>query len=802
MQMLQIKKRNGELVAFAPAKILTRIKKAAKGLQINSEHLFINVITSMPTEGIVTTTELDTLIANTAAPYTGTHYDYSYFAAHVAISSIHKEIDLDFYNMIKGLADSGIVNQKLVDIVEGYGRDNVQAILDFDRNNTFNFFAWKTLETMYLLKDHNGKVVESPQHMYLRVALWATRSLEEAKALYDKLSMQLISCATPIMINAGTKNSQLASCVLHYNESDSREGLLSTLSDISTYSSAGAGIGISMSNIRSKESRIKSSGGYAGGLLKYLKIVNESLRFFNQQGRRPGSAAIYLEPWHKDIIDLLDIKKNTGAEELRAKDLFTAIMIPDNFMRAIKENGDWYTFCPNDIKKAGLKAFNKIHGDEYEAEYAKAIELGIGKKVDVKEILIKLIESQIETGVPYILFKDHINRKSNHQNYGTINQSNLCAEIVQYTDEWTTAICTLASMVLKNYIKGKEFDFDLLGESVEQTVDLLNKVIDINSYVTEKGKKGGLQQRAMAIGVQGLADTFFLMDYHFTSPEAKQLNKDIFETIYYHAIKKSCDLVESGLYTPYDGFHGSPMSKGIFQFNMWGIDEEQLSGRYEWSKLGERVAKIGICNSLFTAQMPVASSANITDSFEMTEAPNSNLFNRRVIGGEFLIANKYLVDDLEKIGLWNETLKNELIMEGGSVQNINFQKYLDVEDKNYAKKVKRVEYLIDKYRTVWEYKQKDLIDLAADRAVFIDQTQSMNIYMSAPTPSKLTSSMFYSWEKGLKTGSYYVRTKSISTGAKHLAVDISKQVEVVTKPEEPTTSKPASSPFECFGCSA
>ena len=426
MQMLQIKKRDGHLDAFQPSKILNRIKKAAKGLRVNSDQIFINVITSMPTQGIITTTELDTLIANTAAPYTGTHYDYSYFAAHIAISSIHKEINLDFYEVMSGLSNSGIVNTKLIEIIESYGRENVQAILDYSRNDMFNFFAWKTLETMYLLKDHNGKVVESPQMMYLRVALWITNTIDEAKELYNNLSLQLISCATPIMINSGTKNSQLASCVLHYNEDDSREGLLNTINDISTYSSAGAGIGISMSNIRSKESRIKSSGGMAGGLLKYLKIINESLRFFNQQGRRPGSAAIYLEPWHKDIMDLLDIKKNTGSEEMRARDLFTALMIPDNFMRAIKENSDWYLFCPNDIKKAGLKAFETIYGDEYEMEYKKAVELGLGKKVDVKEILIKLIESQIETGVPYILFKDHINRKSNHQNYGTINQSNLC----------------------------------------------------------------------------------------------------------------------------------------------------------------------------------------------------------------------------------------------------------------------------------------------------------------------------------------------------------------------------------------
>ena len=382
-----------------------------------------------------------------------------------------------------------------------------------------------------------------------------------------------------------------------------------------------------------------------------------------------------------------------------------------------------------------------------------------------------------------------------------------CAEIVQYTDAWTTAICTLASMVIKNYVKGKEFDFELLGKNTQNIVNSLNKVIDINSYVTEKGRKGGLEQRAIAVGVQGLADVFYMMDYSFTSPEARKLNKDIFETIYYNAIDASSKLVMSGKYKSYAGFEGSPMSEGIFQFNMWGLNDSDLSGRYDWEELRQRVIKHGICNSLFTAQMPVASSANITDSFEMTEAPNANLFNRKVIGGEYLISNKYLVDDLDKIDLWNENIKNEIIMENGSIQNVNFQKYLDPEEKNYAKKVKRIEFLIDKYKTIWEYKQKDLIDLAADRAIFIDQTQSMNIYMAAPTPSKLTSSMFYAWEKGLKTGSYYLRTKAVSTGAKHLALDISEQKEFAPKHgvvpvETVIASKPVDSPFDCFGCSA
>jgi ribonucleoside-diphosphate reductase alpha chain len=557
-----------------------------------------------------------------------------------------------------------------------------------------------------------------------------------------------------------------------------------------------------MSNIRSKESRINSSGGFAGGLLKYLKIVNEGLRFFNQQGRRPGSAAIYIEPWHKDIMDLLEIKKNTGAEELRAKDLFTSIWLPDNFMNAVKNNDDWYLFCPNDIVKAGIKPLQEAYGDEYESNYNKAVELGLGKKVKAQTIWNKIIESQVETGVPYLCSKDSANRKTNHQNIGVIKQSNLCNEIYQYTDENTTAICTLSSMVLKNFIIKGEFDFKLLYSEVRKVVRALNKVVDINSYSTEQGRKGGLEQRAIAIGTQGLADVFFLMDYIFTTEEAKQLNKEIFETIYFAAITESMNLCKTGEYKPYKFFKGSPMSKGIFQFDMWGLDYEGLGRMWDWDSLKLEVSNHGVCNSLFTAQMPVASSAKITGSFEMTEPAHSALFNRRVVGGEILIVNKYLINDFEKLGVWCEDLKNEIIMNEGSVQNINFNHYLDTEDKNYNKKVKRIEHLIPKYRTIWEISQRELIDMAADRAPFIDQSQSMNIYMSEPTLSKISSSHFHSWGKGLKTLCYYVRTKAISTGAKHLAVDITKvqQPKTIEKPTVDLTQKPTDTEFECFGC--
>jgi len=802
---LKIIKRNGDSVSFNPQKIYHRVKKSAKGLNVNSDEIFIKVITSVPTEGEVTTKELDKLIYEIAAAYTGSHHDYSRLASSVAISSYHKDTNGSFSQTMKLLYEDGIINEKLIEKIDSYGGEIIDGIIDHEKDYNFDYFAWRSLQEMYLLKRPNGVVIERPQHMYMRVALWVTETFTEAVEYYKSLSNQLISKATPIMINSGTKVPQLASCVLHYNNSDSREGLLGTLNDISTFSSDAAGIGLSMSNIRSKESRIKTSGGFAGGLLKYLKIVNESLRFFNQQGRRPGSAAIYLEPWHKDIFDLLDIKKNTGAEELRARDLFTALWIPDNFMKAVKENGDWYLFCPNDILKAGLKPLQECYGDEYEQVYNNAVNLGLGQKVKAQDIWTKIIESQVETGVPYLCSKDSANKKTNHQNIGVIKQSNLCNEIYQYTDEETTAICTLSSIVLKNFIQNGKFNHTLLFEEVRKVVRSLNRVININNYSTEKGLKGGLEQRAIAIGTQGLADVFYIMDYIFTSEEAKKLNKEIFETIYYGAIYESNQLCKEGHYKPYDYFAGSPMSQGVFQFDMWGLDGTQLSQMWNWDELKRSVNEYGVCNSLFTAQMPVASSAKITGSYEMTEPAHSAIFNRRVVGGEIMIVNKYLINDFEKLGIWSENLKNEIIINEGSIQNINFNNHLDVEDKNYTKKVKRIEHLIQKYKTIWEISQRELIDMAADRAPFIDQSQSMNIYMSNPTLSKITSSHFHSWEKGLKTLCYYVRTKAISTGAKHLAVDISK-MEKPNKTEKPTVDvipqKPKDSPFECFGCSS
>ena len=820
---LQISKRDGSLVSYNPSKILTRIRRSAKGLQINETEIFAKVITSMPTEGVVSTKQLDNLVAELSAAYTGTHYDYSRFAANVAISSYHKETLPSFSETMYKLGKDGIVNSELLKIIDTYGPEKIEEQIDYAYDYNFDFFAWKSLEKMYLLKSSEGVLTERPQHMYMRVALWVTKTFEEAIEYYQSLCNQRISPATPIMINAGTMQAQLSSCVLIMNEADSRQGLKSSFNDSADYSADAAGIGLCMSNIRSKESKIASSGGNAGGLLKYLKIINESMRFFNQQGKRPGSAAIYIEPWHKDIIDLLELKKNTGAEEMRAKDLFTALWVPDNFMRALEADSDWYLFCPNDIKKAGLKPLHEVHSEEYEAVYNKAVELGLGKKVKAKDIAIKIVESQIETGVPYILFKDHANKKSNHKNLGTIKQSNLCAEIIQYTDFETTAICTLSSMILKNFINDKAFDFDLLYNEVRKVTRALNKVIDINHYSTVKGRKGGLEQRAIGIGIQGLADTFFLLDLIYTSDEAKELNKRISETIYFAALTESMELCKSKEYEPYKSFEGSPISQGIFQFDMWGVE----ANMWDWEKLRQDIKKYGVCNSLVTCLMPTASSSRPSNSYEKEEPPTLNIFNRRVTGGEFTICNSYLINDLEKLNLWNEQIKSEIIINNGSIQGINFNKYLDSEDRRYESKVKRVEFLIQKYRTAWEIPQKEIINMAADRGPFIDQSQSMNIYMGAPTASKLLSSMLYAWKKGLKTGSYYIRTRAISTGAKHLGIDMSAMTPTIVPEGVKTTShtvvltqeeielnnlialemsknisKPEDTEVDCFGCSS
>lgn len=774
---MKIIKRNGQLVDFNPSKIHNRIKKQAEGLNVNCDEIFIKVSAGLAND--MSTKQLDDLIAITSESMCYLHPDYSKLAGNICISRHHKETEESYIKIIKHLKEIDIIDERFYEIVKD-NRDLIQKELNYDRDYIFDYFGWNRLKEIYLIKDGNT-VVERPQHMYMRVALNTTQNINEAIEYYHELSKHGISPATPIMINAGTKIGQMASCNLNLTKGDNTPDLLNTFNNICISSSKAEGIGLAIHNIRSKKSPVGKEGGLAGGVLKYLKIVNEGLRFWNQRGKRAGSCAIYIEPWHKDIIDVLEIKLPNGKDENRARDLFTALWIPDNFMRAVKNNSDWYLFCPSDIEKAGLKPLHEIYGVEYEEEYNKAVELGLGEKVKATDIWLKIIESQIETGSPYMAYKDHANKKSNQKNIGTIKSSNLCCEIFQYTDKDTTAICSLSSIPLQNCvvdIDGKKtFNHDLLAKRVRLITRSINKVIDINKYSTIEGENGGKSQRAIGIGVQGLADTFAIMGYDFISEESKTLNKEIFETIYYASTKASNELAKEENKT-YDFYENSPISKGIFQFEMWGVDEKDLSGRWDWSELRGDILKYGVRNSLTTAIMPTASSASIIGSNEAIEPFNSNIYVRKVIGGEYAVINKYMVRDLESDGIWNEYLAKEIVARNGLISEIGV---ISDEIKN-------------RYKTVYEMSQSKLIEMSADRGIFIDQSQSLNIFMSNPTVSKLTSSHFKAWELGLKTGMYYLRSKPVEFKGKHLALNIEKNNNV--------TQNDSNSDYNCEGCSA
>jgi ribonucleoside-diphosphate reductase alpha chain len=770
---MQVIKRNGSKIDFNPNKILTRIKKQSDGLKVNADELFIKV-----TQGLadnMTTNQLDDLISVVAESMAMNHPDYSKLAANISISKLHKETEDSFMKATKKMYNAGLLNDNYYNKVKE-NIDLIESVIDYKKDYKFDYFGWCSLKDIYLLKLSDGSIIERPQQMYVRVALMITNTPEDFIEKYNDLSDHKESPATPIKINIGTKIGQIASCNLSIVPDDSTEGLLDMFGRISISSSKAEGIGLAISNIRSKESNVGNSNGKAGGILKYLKVVNEGLRFWNQRGKRPGSCAVYIEPWHKDIYDVLDIRKKTGDENLRARDLFSALWIPDNFMRAVQNNGDWYLFCPYEIQKAGLKPFYEIYGAEYEVEYDKAVSMGLGSKIKAHDLWLKILESQIETGMPYMCFKDHANNKSNQKNFGVIHSSNLCSEIFQNTSKDTTAICTLTSIPVQKFVKENTYDFEELGRVTRSITKSLNIAIDVNEYSTKEGRKGGLEQRALGIGIQGLADTFAMLKLPFTSHEARLLNKNIFETIYFNALKQSCDLAkETGL--TYHFYEGSPISQGIFQWEMWGVKEEELSGLFDWSQLREDIKKYGVRNSLVTTCPPTASSARVIGSNEAFEPFTSNLYVRKVTGGEFAMVNKHLVKDLENEGLWNRTILNELIKNDGSVQNIPVVS----------------QELKDRYKTVWEMSQKSLIEMSAERAPFVDQSQSLNIFFDTPTVGKLTTSHTLAWKLGLKTGQYYLRSQPVEMKAKHLAIDTAKQSE---------PQKPKDSQFECFGCSA
>ena len=736
----------------------------------------------------VTTEELDVLAAETAASLITNHPDYSKLASRIAISSLYKRVDKHFSSTAKKLYEyinpktgekAGMISDETYSVIEKYGRE-LDAMMVHDRDFNFDYFGFKTLEKSYLLKMY-GQVAETPQHLYMRVSvgIWGD-NLEMVQKTYDMLSEGLFTHATPTLFNAGTKRPQLSSCFLIDVHDDSIPGIYKTLSDAAVISQNAGGIGINIHKIRAKGAYIKGTNGTSNGIVPMLKVFNETARYVDQGGgKRKGSIAIYLEPWHADVEDFLDLRKNHGKEEMIARDLFLALWTPNLFMERVESGGDWSLFSPDEVP--GLvdaydnpddKKFTKLY-EKYESE-GKAI-----KVMKARDLWEKILDAQIETGTPYMLYKDQANSKSNQKNLGTIKSSNLCTEIIEYTDSKETAVCNLASIALPKFVeipsgkvreknkKLRTFDFKHLYDVTYQATVNLNKVIDVNFYPTPETKRSNMKHRPIGLGVQGLADTFALLGLSFESEEAQELNKNIFETMYFAAMTASKDLAKKD--GPYESFKGSPTSKGIFQYDMWGYTEDHLSGMWDWYSLKKEVMEVGLRNSLLMAPMPTASTAQILGNNECFEPFTANLYKRNTLSGEYVIINKYLIEDLVNLGLWNEKIRLQLFAENGSVQNI----------ESIPSEIRET------YKTVWEMKGKTLLDMARDRAVFIDQSQSLNLFMQDVTHSKLSSAHMYGWKLGLKTGMYYLRTKAKASAIKGLGVDMS-QLQPM---EEPTVVK-------------
>jgi ribonucleoside-diphosphate reductase alpha chain len=743
-------KRDGRQEAVRFDKVTARIQKLAYGL---SEHVDTFSVAQKVIEGIydnVTTTQLDNLAAEIAASMTTRHPDYALLAARIAVSNLHKNTKKSFSETMKDLYEyvdvhTGKKAPMIADDVYKIISDHhelLDSTIIYDRDFGYDYFGFKTLEKSYLLKI-NGKVAERPQHLIMRVAVGIHQhDIESAIETYNLMSERWFTHATPTLFNAGTPKPQLSSCFLLQMQDDSIEGIYNSLKSCAKISQSAGGIGLSIHNIRATGSYIRGTNGTSNGIVPMLRVFNDTARYVDQGGgKRKGSFAIYLEPWHADIFAFLDLKKNHGKEELRARDLFYAMWIPDLFMERVEADGDWSLFCPNEAP--GLA---DCYGDKFRELYARYEEEGRARKtIKAQELWFAMLESQIETGTPYMLYKDACNEKSNQKNLGTIKSSNLCTEIVEYTAPDEIAVCNLASIALPRFVIDGEFDHQKLFDITYVITKNLNKVIDINYYPVEEARNSNMRHRPIGIGVQGLADTFILMRMPFESDEARQLNKDIHETIYYAAMTASKDL--SKVDGPYQTYEGSPVSQGIFQFDMWNV---KPSSRWEWDVLKEEVKKFGVRNSLLLAPMPTASTSQILGNNECFEPYTSNIYSRRVLSGEFPIVNKHLLKDLVKLDLWNESMKNKIIAANGSVQDIP----------------EIPQDLKDIYKTVWEIKQRSLIDMAADRGAYICQSQSLNIFIQDTNFAKLTSMHFYAWKKGLKTGMYYLRSKSAADAVK------------------------------------
>ena len=750
-------KRDGRKESVKFDKITARIEKLSYGL--NTEFVKTIEIAKKVIDGLydgVSTQELDELASETAATLTTKHPDFATLAARIAVSNLHKTTSKSFSSTMKRLYT--YVNPKTGENAsllskEVYGVINKNAaLLDssiiYDRDFSYDYFGFKTLEKSYLLR-LDGKVVERPQHMLMRVAIGIHMDdMDSVLETYNLLSEKWFTHATPTLFNAGTPKPQLSSCFLLTMKEDSIDGIYDTLKQCAKISQSAGGIGLSIHNVRATGSYIKGTNGVSNGIIPMLRNFDMTARYVDQGGgKRKGSFAIYLEPWHSDIFEFLQLKKNHGKEELRARDLFYAMWIPDLFMKRVESNGDWSLFSPDEAKD-----LHETYGEEFEKLYEKFEKEGKARKtVKAQDLWFEILEAQIETGNPYILYKDACNIKSNQKNLGTIKSSNLCTEIVEYTSPDEVAVCNLASIALNKFVKDDmTYDHKKLYEITKVITRNLNKVIDVNYYPVEEARNSNMRHRPIGIGVQGLADTFILMRHAFDSPEAKKLNEEIFETIYFGAMEASMEIAkEEGTYKTYEG---SPVSKGIFQFDMWGIAPS--SKRWDWTKLKREVKKHGVRNSLLLAPMPTASTSQILGNNECFEPYTSNIYTRRVLSGEFIVVNKHLLKDLIKLNLWNESMKDRLMEANGSIQGI----------KEIPDDIKLL------YRTVWEVSQKSIIDMAADRGAYICQSQSMNIHMQDANFGKLTSMHFHAWKKGLKTGLYYLRTKAAADAIKFTIV--------------------------------
>ncbi len=743
---MQVIKRSGKKEDVSFDKITARVKKLCYGL--NSQFVEPLTIAKKVIQGLydgVSTTELDNLAAETAATMASHHPDYALLAARIAVSNLHKNTAKSFSKTIKELYNyidpatgdaAGLISDFTHDIIQKY-KDELDSAIIYDRDYDFDYFGFKTLERSYLLRTY-GRVIERPQHLLMRAAVGIHgEDIQSAIVTYNLMSEKWFIHATPTLFNAGTPKPQLSSCFLLSMTDDSISGIFDTLTRCAKISQSAGGIGLSIHNVRAQGSYIKGTGGTSNGIVPMLRVFNDTARYVDQGGgKRKGAFAVYLEPWHADVYDFLELKKNHGKEEMRARDLFYALWIPDLFMQRVQNNEDWSLFCPNEAP--GLY---DCHSGEFEALYHRYEEEGRARKVvKAQELWFEILESQIETGTPYLLYKDAANRKSNQQNLGTIRSSNLCTEIIEYTSPDEVAVCNLASISLPKFVNPDQtFNFEKLYDVTRVMTRNLNKIIDINYYPIPEAENSNMRHRPIGLGVQGLADAYILMRFPFDSAEAQKLNREIFETIYYAALTEShAQAVKHGKYS---SFEGSPISKGIFQFDMWGVTP---TNKWDWETLRAQVMKDGIRNSLLLAPMPTASTSQILGNNECFEPYTSNIYTRRTLSGEYIVVNKHLLKDLVGLGLWDEEMRQDIISANGSILHVH----------------RIPEHIKELYKTAWELSQKTLIDQAADRGAYICQSQSLNLFMANASFSKLSSMHFYGWQAGLKTGIYYLRSQA------------------------------------------